>query len=338
MSQKLNWSELSESGYEALRRGNFDEAERCFRIVVACSGLNENDERLAYSFLVLGRCCSQRGDYPAAEPHYRKALSIYEKIHREDHRDVALCLAGLAKCNQHQLKFKEAELLYVRVIDMYEKLNGTQDEEVAAMLEHLGQCYVSQREWARAIPCYERSVGIFESERGPYHHIVASNLYALARCYDETHDDKKAEPLFRRALEIFERAPEPDSDQIAHIRHSLGRCYHGMRDFNKAELWYRRALELLERSTSTQMERHVAYCSFGLATCYLSSGDYRAEPAFKRCQSIYEKTFGADDLHMAYFFEAYARLLQNTCRPDEAARLERRAQAIRSAVLDRRRA
>ncbi len=334
MNSKVNWSEVSESGYQALMLGNFDEAERYFRLAVESGDFEEQDIRLAYSLLVLGKCCIQRGDYVGAEPLYRQALEIYEKVWGPEHKDVAFSLSGLAKCNLQCGKYTEAQLLYKRVISIYEKILPADDEEIGNMLENLAQCYVCQRDYVKAAPLYQRCLEIFEKVHGPEHEYVASNLFALARCYDEQNEDKKAEPLFRRALEIYEQDPKLDLEQIAHIRYNLGRCYHGQRDFAKAELWYRRALEIFSQQPG--LERNLAYCTFGLATCYLVSGDYRAEQVFQNCRKLYEKIFGADDPHMAYWCDAYARLLHNTCREQEAQRLERRAAEIRARFDERR--
>jgi tetratricopeptide (TPR) repeat protein len=334
ITNKINWSEVSESGYQALLRGNFDEAEKYFRLAIERGGFEQGDVRLAYSFLVLGKCFIQRGDYVGAEPLYRRALEIYEKVYGSDHKDVGFSLGGLAKCNMQCGKYTEAQLLYTRVISIYEKIHGDDHEEVGNMLENLAQCYVSQRDYLRAIPIYERVIQIFLKVHGPTHEYVAAAMFALARCYDERSEDKKAEPLFKRALEIYETQEPKNSEQIAHIRYNLGRSYHGQRDFSQAELWYRRAIESFEKLQG--LERNLAYSLFGLATCYMSSGDYRADQMFKRCQSIYEKLFGADDMHMAYFLDAYARLMHNTCRIDEGKRMEKRAQEIRD-KQDRRR-
>jgi tetratricopeptide (TPR) repeat protein len=334
MNMKVSWAEVSESGYQALVNGNFDEAERCFKLAIESGGLADEDVRLAYSFLVLGKCSVQRGDFVGAEPFYRRALEIYEKVYGPEHKDVAFSLAGLAKCHMHCGKYTEAQLMYSRVISIYEKLHGPDDEEVGNMLENLAQCYVFQRDYVRAAPHYKRAIEVFEKVHGRDHEYVAANLFALARCHDEQNEDKLAEPLFKRALEIYERAERPDYEQIAHVRYNLGRCYHGLRDFTKAELWYRRAIELFERLDG--LERNLAYCTFGLATCYMISGDYRSEQVFKRCGALYEKLFGPEDPHLAYWMEAYARLMHNTCRPEEAKRLEKRAQEIRTRNEERR--
>jgi tetratricopeptide (TPR) repeat protein len=98
MVTNLNWTDLSRTGYEALTQGNFDQAERLFRKAIDHCGFEQEDLRLAYSFLVLGRCLSQKGDWSGAEPMYQRALEIYEKVHGPVHEDVAFSLSGQAKC------------------------------------------------------------------------------------------------------------------------------------------------------------------------------------------------------------------------------------------------
>lgn len=327
MVSKVNWTEISESGYQALLRQDFDAAERYFRLFVESGGSEEQDVRLAYSFLVLGKCHIQRGDYAGAEPFYRRALEIYEKVHGPDHKDVAYSLAGLAECNMNRGKYTESQLLYNRAIAIYESIYDPHHLEVGKMLEKAAQCYVLQRDHARAVPLFERCVDILGRVHGPWHEDVASCFFALARCYEEGNEDKKAELLFRRALEIYEIADEPNVEQIAHVRYNLGRCCHGQRDFSQADIFYRKAIEAFGKAAG--LERNLAYASFSLATCYLHSGDYRAEAAFRNCGQIYEKTFGSDDLQMAYFLDAYARYMHNSCRSDQAKSLEQRAQRIR---------
>ena len=43
ISNKINWTEVSESGYQALLRGNFTEAEKYFRLAVEKGGFEQED-------------------------------------------------------------------------------------------------------------------------------------------------------------------------------------------------------------------------------------------------------------------------------------------------------
>ncbi|MBX9572709.1 MAG: tetratricopeptide repeat protein [Candidatus Obscuribacterales bacterium] len=327
MAININWTDISRTGYEALTQGNFDKAEQLFRSAINHCGFEQEDLRLAYSFLVLGRCLSQKGDYSEAEPMYRKALEIYEKVHGPIHEDVAYSLCGQAKCRLQCGQYESAGNLYKRALGIYETVKGTEHEDTANTLDSLGQCFMAQREYEKAIEVYDRAWKLFSKVRGPYDERVADSLFSLARCHDELNEDRLAAPIFHRALEIYEQQAEPDREQLANCRYNLARCYQGLREFLKAEPLYQKSLEYFQQTRG--LERSAAYCTFALATCYMVSGDYRAEEYLKRARALYEKVFGAEHLQTAYLLDAYARLLSNTCRSQESKRLEERAREIR---------
>lgn len=327
MATNLNWTDLSRTGYEALTQGNFDKAERLFRSAIDYCGFEQEDLRLAYSFLVLGRCLSQKGDWPGAEPMYQRALEIYEKVHGPIHEDVAFSLSGQAKCRLQSGHYESAANLYRRAMTIYETVKGPEHEDTANMLDNLGQCYMAQREYEKAIESYERASKIFSKVRGPFDEKVADALFSLGRCHDELNEDRLAAPIFHRALEIYEQQPELDREQLANCQYNLARCYQGLREFLKAEPLYVKSLSYFLKTRG--LERSAAYCTFALATNYMVSGDYRAEEFLKRAKLLYEKVFGPDHLQTAYLLDAYSRLLGNTCRASEAKRLEERAREIR---------
>jgi tetratricopeptide (TPR) repeat protein len=327
MVTNLNWTDLSRTGYEALTQGNFDQAERLFRKAIDHCGFEQEDLRLAYSFLVLGRCLSQKGDWSGAEPMYQRALEIYEKVHGPVHEDVAFSLAGQAKCRLQCGHYDSAATLYRRALTIYERLKGADHEDTANILDNLGQCYMAQREYDKAIDILDRAAKLFSKTRGPFDEKVGDTLFNLGRCHDELNEDRQAAPLFHRALEIYEAQAEPDREQLANCQYNLARCYQGLREFLKAEPLYVKSLGYFTKTKG--LERSAAYCTFALSTCYMVSGDYRAEEFLKKARALYEKTFGPDHLQTAYLLDAYSRLLGNTCRSAEAKRLEERAREIR---------
>ena len=329
MASSLNWTDLSRTGYEALTQGNFDRAEQLFRRAIDHLGFEQEDLRLAYSLLVLGRCLSQKGDWHGAEPMYHRARLIYEKVHGPFNEDVAFSLAGQAKCKLQSCQYESAAGLYSQAVTIYEKLKNPEHEDVGNMVDHLAQCYMALREYEKAIENYERALEIYSKVRGPYDQKVGDTLFSLGRCYDELNEDRQASKIFHRALEIYEQQAEPDREQLANCQYNLARCYQGLREFLKAEPLYKRSLSYFLDSKDRSMERSAAYCTFALSTCYMVSGDYRAEEYLKRAKGLYEKIFGPYHLQTAYLLDAYSRFLGNTCRAQEAKKLEERAREIR---------
>ncbi len=327
MVTNLNWTDLSRTGYEALTQGNFDKAERLFRDAIDGCGFEQEDLRLAYCYLVMGRCLSQKGKWAEAEPNYQRALEIYEKVHGPIHEDVAFSLSGQAKCKLQIGHYEPAIALYKRAEAIYEQVRGADHEDTANVLDNLGQCYMGQREYEKAIVHYDRASKIFSKTRGPFDEKVADALFSLGRCHDELNEDKLAAPIFLRAVEIYTQQPEPDKEQLSNCQYNLARCYQGMREFLKAEPLYCKSLDYFLKTPG--LERSAAYCTFALATSYMVSGDYRAEEFLKRAKLLYEKVFGPEHLQTAYLLDAYSRFLGNTCRATEAKALELRAKQIR---------
>ena len=173
-SKEINWSEISQHGYQALSEGNYDRAERYFRLAVESGMLAETDVRLAYSFLILGKCVSHRGDYVGAASLYQRALAIYELAYGPNHEDVAYSLTGVARCRMQCGKFSEARPLYSRALTIYERLRGPEHEDVAHAMENLARCCTYQRDYGYAVPLYERAIGLFKKLYGAEHEHVAA--------------------------------------------------------------------------------------------------------------------------------------------------------------------
>jgi tetratricopeptide (TPR) repeat protein len=72
-----------------------------------------------------------RAQYVAAEPIYKHALEIDEKLHGPVHQVVAAALNNLVTVYQHQGDYAEAEPLYKRALAIYEKALGPEHSETA---------------------------------------------------------------------------------------------------------------------------------------------------------------------------------------------------------------
>jgi tetratricopeptide (TPR) repeat protein len=87
-----------------------------------------------------------RGQYQAAEPLLRDALSIGEKRYGVDHPNTSYLLSNLANLYRNQGKLEEAQQLYQRALAIREKMLGPEHpdtisvrEDYTALLEEMGQ-------------------------------------------------------------------------------------------------------------------------------------------------------------------------------------------------------
>jgi tetratricopeptide (TPR) repeat protein len=143
------------------------------------------------------------GKYDAAEPLYRRALSIVEKVSGGDHADVAPNLDRLATLHRIQKRYAEAEALLKRSLAIREKAFGADDLDVCPSLENLAVLYQAEGRTADAEPYLERSLAIHEKALGPDHPQVGQSLHELARLYRTQGRAREAQQSYDRAVAIL---------------------------------------------------------------------------------------------------------------------------------------
>ena len=93
-----------------------------------------------------------QGKLTEAEPLYRRALEIRERVLGPDHPDTALSLNNLAVLYQVQGKLTEAEPLYRRALEIRERVLGPDHPDTALSLNNLAVLYDSQGKLTEAEP------------------------------------------------------------------------------------------------------------------------------------------------------------------------------------------
>jgi tetratricopeptide (TPR) repeat protein len=80
---------------------------------------------VASSLDTLAEIYRAQGQYAKAEPGYRRALMIWEKVQGSEHRDVATCLEKYALCLRALERSQEAEPLESRARAIWAKSAAT---------------------------------------------------------------------------------------------------------------------------------------------------------------------------------------------------------------------
>ncbi len=161
-------------------------------------------ESLAYAGALdrLARLYLYQNRWTDAEPLYKQALGIREKVLGSDHPDVASSMFSLAKVYSSEGRGSEAEPLYQRGLAIAERALGPDHPLVAQGLNNLGLLYWGQGRFAEAEPLQKRGLAIREKAHGPDHPAVGNSLNNLAEMYTALGRYAEAEPLSKRALAI----------------------------------------------------------------------------------------------------------------------------------------
>ena len=239
------------------------------------------------------------GDYPRAEPLYKRSLAIREKAFGKEHPNVATALVNLALLYKSQGDFIRAESLYKRSLKIMEKALGPEHPNVAANLNNLAGLYYSLGDYSKAEPLYQRALTISEKALGPEHPNVARSLNNLAGLYVDLGDYAKAEQLYKRSLKIKEKVLDPEHPSVASTLNDLAELYRTLGDYPKAEPLYKKSLAIMEKTVGSGHPK-VAQVLNNMAGLYFSIGDLvEAKRLMQRSLAIKEKNFGLEHPNVA---------------------------------------
>ena len=127
----------------------------------------QNERDLAPTVYNLAVLYFDQGAYPAAEPLFRRALALREKVLPRDHPDVAASLSGLAGSTPSSIRTSRLSRSSVAPCVILETAYGGDHPEVARCLTKLARVYSALGEFNRAEPLCRRALAIHEKTPAP---------------------------------------------------------------------------------------------------------------------------------------------------------------------------
>ncbi len=187
-------------------------------------------------------------DYPGAWAAYERALALDEKIHGDQHPNVAESLNNLGGVLRHLGDLSGAQVVYQRALSIDERVLHPQHLNVARDLNNLAGVLRELGDLTGARTAYERALAIHEREFGLYDPTVAQDITSLGTVLFELGDLSGARAAYERALVIDQRIYGPDHPNIAVRLNNLGGVLRALGDSDQAREVLERALAILELS------------------------------------------------------------------------------------------
>ena len=268
-----------------------------------------------------------QGKFAEAMVLYQRALAINVEAVGGEHLDVAFTLNNLGQLHFLMHDYSAAERLYTRALEILIEKLGSAHPTVAQLLQNLGVLYYETGDMVKAEASLQRALAIQEKMREDIR--IATTLSNLVAIYLKQGDSVKAEPYLLRSLALREKALRSDDPDIAASINNLGELYYQKGDYERAEPLFRRALMIFEKALGPENPA-VATSLRHLAKLYVSKGEYeRSEGLYQRALIIEEKALGPEHSSLVIILDDYADLLSKMHRPNDAAKLKKRAEAIK---------
>jgi tetratricopeptide (TPR) repeat protein len=321
------------TGYWLKLEGRFDMTQAYNAALERYEKSKPKDQYLSFFFGQIGLFLDLNAKYDEAEPLYRRALAIDEKVLGSGHPDLANSLSSLAGLYYQKGDYGEAEPLYRRALAIREKVLGPEHRYSATSLIDLALLLEAKGDHGKAEQLYRRALAIHEKVLGAEHPGMIQGLNNLAHLLETKGDYWEAEPLYRRALAIGEKVLGPEHPHTGASLNNLAILLEARGDYWEAEPLYRRALAIGEKVLGPE-HPNLSQGLNNLAHLLKSKGDYgEAELLYRRAMSVSEKVLGPEHPNTARILGNLAALLYEKHDYDGAEPLLRRALAIREKVL-----
>ncbi|MBD2509794.1 tetratricopeptide repeat protein [Nostoc muscorum FACHB-395] len=316
---------------------NWQDCERLLpHAKVAIIWISQYQFELEIAALLLARSgyyLNERGRYSEAEPLYKKALELRQRLLGEEHPDVAISYNNLALLYSDQGRYSDAEPLHKKALELWQRLLGEEHPDVANSYNNLALLYSDQGRYSDAEPLYIKALELRQRLLGEEHPDVAQSYNNLAALYYSQGQYSDAEPLYIKALELWQRLLGEEHPDVANSYNNLALLYSDQGRYSDAEPLHKKALELWQRLLG---EEHpdVASSYNNLARLYSDQGRYSdAEPLYIKALELRQRLLGEEHPRVATTYNNLAALYYSQGQYSDAEPLYIKALELRQRLL-----
>ena len=273
------------------------------------------------------------GRYEDAEPLYRHALEIRERVLGKEHPSTLASVNNLATLLMRMGNYKDAEPLFRRALDVSERVRGKEHPGTLTIVNNLATLLYDKGNCKSSEPFSRRALEVSELVLGKEHPGTLTSMNNLAALLESKGDYERAETLDRRALEACEHVLGKEHPETLTSVSNLAVLLSRKGDYEGAETLDRRALEVRERVLGKEHPETLTSVS-NLAVLLESKGDYEgAETLYCRALDACERVLGKEHPKTLASVNDLAGLLYSKGDYEGAEPLYRRSLKVRERVL-----
>ncbi len=231
--------------------------------------------------------------------YYKQSLAIWEKVHGEEHPDIATALNNLGGTYSDLGEKEKAIGYYEQALPIWKKVYGEEHPKFASSLNNLGSGYKGLGELQKAVVYYEQALTIDEKAYGEDHPSVAIRLNNLGLTYSNLGEKEKAIEYYLKAMSIWKKAYGEEHPYIAVSFNNLGGVYSDLGEKEKAIGYYEQAMAIDEKVYSKE-HPSVARDLNNLGLTFAELGELsKSISCCERALTIWKKIYGEEHPNIA---------------------------------------
>jgi CHAT domain-containing protein len=324
------WNDLLNRADTLSVANNQDSAMTVGRLALANAEAEYGVEDTVVAHVIhhLGLYSFRKGRFKTCDSIWKRALSIYEKVHGPNHLDVAIELNAMGSALLSRSKYAEAEALYRRALAIRKSILGPEHVNVAKLLANIALLYNRQGKFVEAEAFYEPAVAIIEKAYGPNHPSTLQARNNLAVLYMDQAKYDEARAVFEQILATFEETDRAETRDAAAAIQNLAIISNKQGRYDEAEVLHRRTLAIKEKVMDVDHPSVAETLNSLVDICTRQHRWDEAEPMIRRVDAIWAKIYGPKHPASAKALYSKAMLYHWQGKYDEADSLYRHALGI----------
>ena len=266
-------------GEELLKRGDFKDGLKLFKLAHDLSKVLKRHTDLAVSYNNLGFVYKIQGQYKQAFQEHMKAIEIQELLGQEVYLATSYNNMGFLYFSQG--KYEDALLWYNKAQEIRKRLDL--EVELSIGYNNIGEVYRSQGKYEKALSLFNEALEI--QGRFDLKNYQATTYNNIGETYRNQGQYEKALKWFNKAREIREILGL--EFELAINYNNIGETYRSQGYYKEALKWYHNALEIFTRKG---LEVYTAKSYNNIAEAYRSQGKYEeALKNYNKAREIRER-------------------------------------------------
>ncbi len=304
---------MDELGILYTSMGSYEQAAEIHKEnLISRSKKGISTQEYAQTAAHLATLYSAMGKYVEAEPLFRQALDIEEKVSGKNTVAYSSILNNLGNLYTAMGRYAEAGKIYEQVLETRKGTLSTNHPEYAATLNAMALLYRKNKQNGLAESLYKQALNIRKMTLGEKSAEYAASLDNLAGFYQSINKNTEAEANYRKALEIRKVVFGAKSTKAAASMNNLAILFEDNKLYAKAEPLYKEALEIFVQNLG---EKHPNTTSTlnNAALFFETQGKFaQAEPLYQR---MVKSVFVQIEENFSALSEEEKRLFFNTNKP-----------------------
>lgn len=181
-----------------------------------------------------------KGELDKALQYYKKSLKLKQKLHGDNHPEVAVIYVNIGIIIQNY-NLNKSLTYFNKALHIYKEVFGENHFGIADIYESLGINFLLKKEYETALTYHHKSLEIRKKILNKNHTNMARSYYNLGLLHNEKSNYISALEYYKKSLSILKKSKK-NSELVPDGYTGIGTMYYKQHDYKNALAYYDKAL------------------------------------------------------------------------------------------------